>query len=351
MRIGSKEIGPGSVFIIAEIGVNHNGRWFDASQLVDVAHAAGADAVKLQLFRSDMLLSRSASLAAYQRSAGETDPATMLARLQLPMEHLLPSVTRAHAHGMAAIVTVFSTDLIEKSRMAPWDAYKTASPDIVHKPMLHRLAAIDKPLIVSTGAASIEEVRSAADWLRAWGASDRLAMLQCVSSYPTPRDSAELGGIAAIRDAVGLPVGYSDHTMEEDTGAAAVRAGALILEKHITRSRKAKGPDHASSLEPEMFARYVALARQAAADGRRDEPAGPDRAKRILPSEQDVRRLSRQSAVAVRDLPAGHVLAAADVTIKRPGTGVPAARIDELPGRRLARPVARDTVIEWEALA
>jgi N-acetylneuraminate synthase/N,N'-diacetyllegionaminate synthase len=160
-------------------------------------------------------------------------------------------------------------------------------------------------------------------------------MLQCVSSYPAP-DGA-LGGIVAIARATGLPVGYSDHTPGVETGAAAVRAGAVMLEKHLTYDTGARGPDHAASLTGEDFARYVALARAARPDG--GVPTGE---KRVLDCERDVRLVSRQSVVAARDLPAGHVIVRADVTVKRPGTGVPAAALTRVIGQRLVCDVAGD---------
>jgi N,N'-diacetyllegionaminate synthase len=352
MRIGQLEIGEGhGVYVIAEIGVNHDGAPGRALELVDAAAEAGADAVKLQYFQTDLLMSRSAKLAAYQKAAGESDPISMLRRLELRIEDMVPVVARAHQRGLHAIVTVFSTELVEKAERLAWNAYKTASPDIVHRPLLERLARTGKPLIVSTGAATADEVATSATWLREWGAAGRMATLQCVSSYPTPMEQAELGGIAALHDIVPGPVGYSDHTPDETTGAIAVRMGATLLEKHLTYSRAAKGPDHAASLEPEGLKKYVNLARAAAASGETATVPAAARVKRVLAIEEDVRRVSRQSVVATRALAAGAVLATGDLTIKRPGTGIPAAELSRIPGRRTARAIEADCVIAWEDLA
>ena len=350
VKIGDRHIGTGGVYVIAELGVNHDGSAARAMELVDAAGGAGADAIKLQYFETDRLMSKSAKLAAYQKAAGETDPIAMLRRLEMPIEVMRPLVERAHALGMHAIVTVFSTELVDRAEELAWDAYKTASPDIVHRPLLDRSARTGKPLIVSTGAATIEEVTRTVGWLREWRAHDRSALLQCVSCYPTEREMAELGGIGALADVFAGPIGYSDHTASVETGAEAVAAGAAILEKHMTYSRAAKGPDHAASLEPGEFARYVAMARGVAGRGPRAGVAG-DRVKRVLPIEEDVRRVSRQSIVAARSLAPGAVLTAADVTIKRPGTGIPAADYSRVIGRQVARTIEADCVIAWEDLA
>lgn len=351
MNIGDRELRDGSVYVIAEIGVNHDGAPTRALELVDAAARAGADAVKLQYFQTDLLMSRSAKLAAYQKAAGESDPIAMLRRLELRIEQMGAIVDRARILGLHAIVTVFSTELVAKTESLRWDAYKTASPDIVHRPLLKQLTKTGKPLIISTGAARADEVATAATWLREWEAGDRTATLQCVSSYPTPIEQAELGGIPALALLTRGPIGYSDHTPGEETGALAVRMGAVMLEKHLTYSRGAKGPDHSASLEPDGLKRYIDLARAAAAVGERTALPGIQQIKRVLPIEEDVRRVSRQSVVATRALSAGAVLTEGDLAIKRPGTGIPAADIDRVPGKRVTRGIEADCVIAWEDVA
>jgi sialic acid synthase SpsE len=279
----------------------------------------------------------------------------MLRRLELSIRDMGRIVDRAHEQGIHAIVTPFSVELVEAAESLGFDAYKTASPDIIHKPLLDRLVSTGKPLIVSTGAATIEEVSRAAQWLAA--ARDRVAFLQCVSSYPTIDAEANIRGMHAISKAWAGPVGYSDHTTGVDTGAVAAVHGAAILEKHFTWSRRAVGPDHAASLEAAEFRVYASLARDESAMkawmGKVPTPSdprlGPDE-KRVLPCEQDVRRLSRQSIVARRDLPAGHALSLDDVTIKRPGTGIEPWRLPEVIGARLQRAVEADMPLEVSVL-
>lgn len=347
MRIGERQISVlqtgASPYVIAEIGVNHDGSVDRALELTKIAAEAGADAVKFQLFRADLLMSRASTLAAYQAAAGESDPFAMLRRLELSVDQLAPVVTLAHELGIHAIVTVFSLELVAEAERLPWDAYKTASPDIVHKPLLDRLAATGKPLILSTGASTMEEVHRAIVWLRA--ARDRLAVLQCVSSYPTPPAHAELGGIVLLKRALECPVGYSDHTPGEETGALAVRLGASILEKHFTYDTRAQGPDHGASLNAAGLRRYIAAARSPG------PPIEVEAMKRVLDIEKDVRRVSRQSIVAARPLAVGHLIGRGDLTFMRPGTGIPPSDLERVLSHRVVRAVERDMPLQWDDLS
>ncbi len=361
MQIGSRLIGlEHPPYVIAELGVNHDGSPERAIELTDAAANAGADAIKLQLFKADLLMSKAAKLAAYQRAAGESDPVEMLRRLELSIEQMAPVVERAHARGIHAIVTVFSTELVGVAERLPWDAYKTASPDIIHRPLLEALMATGRPMIVSTGASTLEEVERAVEWLRP--AHGRLAVLQCVSSYPTPWSQAAFGGVMALARIFDGPVGYSDHTDSAAGGAWAVLAGATVLEKHLTYDRRASGPDHAASLTPGELRTYVESARRQfevvrglKGDERwtrpllADDPEGLRGVKVrellgpvekvVLDIERDVRAVSRQSLTTTSDLPAGHTLTRADITFKRPGTGIPPFELVKTLGRRLARRV------------
>jgi sialic acid synthase SpsE len=385
MKIGTRTIGSGEPpYVIAELGVNHDGSLDRALDLVRAAARARADAIKLQLFRTDLLMSRAAKLAAYQRSAGESDPVQMLKRLEFAPAHMARVSELARSLRLHVIVTVFSTDLVAEAEALGFDAYKTASPDIINRPLLDSLARTGRPLIVSTGASTLQEVGRALSWLR--GVHDRLAILQCVSAYPTPIEQNAILGMKAIGDIFPGAIGYSDHTTDVRTGSAAVTLGACILEKHLTYDRTAQGPDHAASLDGEQFGEYVRMCQDAwqleqakreilaslrsskkkgakrllaeaeAAFGTLEsfsdpDDRGPRVVKEVLPIEQDVRTVSRQSVVSRRALPAGSVLAASDLTIKRPGTGIPPAELTSIVGRILSRPVEEDMPLMFEDLA
>lgn len=332
---------PAEVAIIAEIGVNHDGEPGIARRLIDVAAECGADAVKFQYFHPDRLLSNQAELAGYQQGQAKSQRA-LLAGLALSLDALAELVQHAKACGLAAVVTPFSLDDPPELAGLGLDAIKTASPDAVNTPLLAACAAVGLPMLISTGTCSLDELDPAAELLRSHDAGG--AMLHCVSSYPTPMNEAQLGGVVAMREALGLPIGYSDHTRGLQTGALAVLAGAVVIEKHLTHDRDAKGPDHAASLDPAQMTRYIANIREA------QSAMGP-LTKSLTDVERDVRRVSRQSVCVVGDLPVGHVLREQDLTVKRPGTGIPAAARSALVGRRLAKVKANNELLFESDLA
>jgi sialic acid synthase SpsE len=341
IQIGHCTIGAGHrPYIIAELGVNHDGDPERALELTDMAADCGADAIKLQCFEADRLMSRASRLASYQERAGEHDPVDMLRRLELPLDQMRRVVQRAHDRGIHALVTVFSVELVEQAAALEWDGFKTASPDIIHLPLLEALMSTGRPLVISTGASTLDEVQRAARWLAP--ATDRTMFMQCVSSYPTPAGLEAFEGITAIAHATGRPCGYSDHTSAHETGARACEAGAVALEKHITWNTAAAGPDHAASLDRQGLRTYCALVRQSHEAGRWGTASLPGR-KEVLDIEREVRQVSRQSLVTTRALPAGHRLTRADLTIKRPGTGLAPWYLTQAVGATLAAAVAADT--------
>jgi len=376
MRIGNQEIGLNHPpYVIAEIGVNHDGDVNRALELTDAAAEAGADAIKLQFFETDRLMSKAAKLAAYQKTAGETDPIEMLRRLELTIDEMALVVERAHLKGIHAIVTVFSTELVEIVETLPWDAYKTASPDIINYPLIEALIETGKPLIVSTGASERNEVADM--YFSLIEHIDRCAFLQCVSSYPTPPENAAIASMHDVPDDIylcGGALGYSDHTAQIDTGAIAASIGANILEKHFSYNRSAPGPDHAASLEPADFAEYVRLAKNApkppttvrserifgipfwkqkwtVVDQQKIEQMSSNDSrigqieKRIQDCERDVRSISRQSVVSTQDIPIGTTITQDMLTIKRPGTGILAYNIESVIGCTTAQPIEADVPI------
>ncbi len=369
MQIGERKIGVNHPpYIIAEIGVNHDGEVARALSLTDAAADAGADAVKLQFFETDRLMSKAAKLAAYQKNAGETDPIEMLKRLELTIDEMALIVDRAHERGIHAIVTVFSTELVETAETLAWDAYKTASPDIVNRPLLEALMATGKPMIVSTGASTTSEVHRAYDWIMR---CDRVALLQCVSCYPTRREDASIAGMLAFDNEIELDggaIGYSDHTADIDIGALAVQIGAHVLEKHFTYDRNAQGPDHSASLEPAEMRQYIQAANEAPKAKYQNEKswpevlASPDMEllasdpaygpieKKILDCERDVKNVSRQSIVCTHKIMSGEMLRYESLTTKRPGTGISASRMGEVFGQIAARDIEADVPIVEEDL-
>lgn len=326
----------GSPVVMAEIGVNHDGDLGVARELIEAAKGAGADAVKFQLFEAGLLLAKSAGLVAYQESAAESAEG-LLKPLELSAEAMRPLVAYAHELGMAALVTPFSVELVERAVGTGCDGIKLASPDLVNLPLLEAAVGTALPLVVSTGAASMVEIARTVGWLGK--AVKRTVLLHCVSSYPTPPELATLGAIEVLRETFAtVAVGYSDHTTSTLTGALAVAGGACFLEKHLTLDRGRKGPDHAASLEPGQMGEYVKLVREAFVMRGGYE-------KKVLSVEEGVRLQTRQSVVLRRDVAAGEVLRLEDLTVKRPGTGIAARELRCVVGRRLKRGMSGNTVL------
>lgn len=341
---------PPRVCVVAEIGVNHDGRADRAIELVRAAAEAGADAIKLQLFDPKFLLSKEAGLVEYQRSSDD-DVVSMLDRLKLSVPEMLSIRAATRQCGLGFVVTPFSLENFPALQVFDPDAVKIASPDVVNLPLLRLAASLSRPMLVSTGAADLGELVPVVEWLRQQKSPDvhrhlsRLCLLQCISSYPIPMDvGSGLGGMAAMADEFGFPVGYSDHTTDLLTGAMAVAAGACVIEKHLTHDQRAMGPDHAASFDPDQFAGYVKRIRQATAMFGR-------RGKQHHGVEEEVRQICRQSICAKRVLFPGHVLRRDDLTIKRPGTGIPAAQFEQVIGRRLSRAVKADHLLHELDLA
>jgi N-acetylneuraminate synthase/N,N'-diacetyllegionaminate synthase len=343
MQIADRTIGiQNPTFVIAEIGVNHDGSVRRALELIDLAAAGGADAVKLQLFSADRLMNDAARFATYQqdRVAAPT-PAAMLRQYELSTADVSAVVNAIRKRGLLPIATPFSLGDVDAAAALELPAIKIASPDLVNRPLLARAARTARPLLVSSGAATMAEVATAVGWLKELGAS--FALLHCVSSYPTPVVDANLRWIGELAR-FGVPVGYSDHTTEPLAGALAVAGGATIVEKHLTYDRAAAGPDHAASADPIGFAQYVKAIRLA------DTLRG-SAGKRVLDCERDVRDVSRQSLVLARPLRAGQRVADADLIVQRPGSGIPAAQWPVAVGRTLRHDVAAGTMLSWEMLS
>jgi N,N'-diacetyllegionaminate synthase len=330
-------------FIVAEIGVNHDGDESRALELVHIAEAAGADAIKLQVFRADRLMHPDATFAEYQKSrSADSSPIEMLRRYELSAESLGRICDLARTLDLIPLATPFSPGDVAILKKLDVPAVKIASPDIVNKPLLSAAAALGLPMLLSTGAASLPEIAQAVGWIKEFG--NPLCLLHCISSYPVAKESAHLGWIGKLAEEFSVPVGYSDHTTEPLAGGFAVMAGAVLIERHLTYDRAAVGPDHAASSDPEQFATYVRAIRTA------DAMRGIGQ-RRVLPIERDVRLVSRQSLVLRRSVREGQAIAAADLTVQRPATGIPADQIDAVIGSRMRTSSLAGTMLQWEMIA
>jgi N,N'-diacetyllegionaminate synthase len=344
-EIAGRSVGSGApCFIIAEAGVNHNGDLARALELVDGAAAARADAVKFQTFDADRLATHDAPKAQYQleTTGGAESQRDMLRRLQLSPDDHRALIARCAQGGIVFLSTPFDEESADLLASLGVPAYKTPSGELTNLPYLAHVARLGKPVIASTGMATLAEVESAVETLASNGCRE-LALLQCVSNYPAAPADVNLRAMETLERTFGVPVGYSDHTDGLTIALAAAARGAAVIEKHFTLDRSLPGPDHRASLEPgelETLVRGIRTIESALGDGRK-EPAA---------SERDTAAVARKSLVTACDIAPGERLTEAHVVAKRPGTGLAPALRDRVIGRSARVAIAAGTLLEWEML-
>lgn len=354
-----------NVYVIAEAGVNHNGQRDMAFALVDAAAAAGADAVKFQTFEAAKLASAQVAKAAYQREGTDAHESqlAMLQKLELRREWHEALQAHAHAQGIDFLSTAFDLDSLAFLAGLGMPLFKVPSGELTNAPLLWQFARLGKPLVLSTGMATLGEVEqglavvahalnasaepvSIEEVWQGWSGADwrdslrgRVTLLHCTSQYPTPYQEANLRAMDTLAHAFGLDVGYSDHTEGTLIPVAAVARGATVIEKHFTLDRSLPGPDHKASLEPSELAQMVR-------DIRSLRLALGSASKAPQPSEWDTRRVARQQVVAARDIAEGATYARDDLATARCGRGLPAAMLWELQGKTATRAYRAGEVIE-----
>jgi N-acetylneuraminate synthase len=349
VQLGTRRIvSGGRPYVIAEIGVNHEGSLDQAKRLIDLAKEGGADGAKFQSYKADTLASK--------HSPSYWDTTKEPTRSQ---HELFGKYDRFGADDYAALArhcnsaaidflsTPFDDAAIEfLDPLVPF--FKIASADITNIPFLRKIAAKGKPVVLSTGASTLGEIDIAVEALRNSGCHE-MVLLHCVLNYPTASDHAHLRMIQGLQRAYPeLVIGYSDHTLPDDAMSSLIAArllGAAVIEKHFTHDKTLLGNDHYHAMDVHDLARFIAL------DQRIETLLGQSEHKAPLDSEQISRRNARRSIVLTRDVPAGHCLEAVDLTYKRPGTGVSLLHWDDVIGRVTARALRADDVLQWEHLA
>ena len=319
------------VIIIAEAGVNHNGKLEIAKDLIEMAAESGADYVKFQTFSAKALASQSAGLAKYQRdNTGwlSTGQKTMLTALELSAPDHLKLIEYAKSFGIGFLSSPFDEGSLKFLVQLGLDYIKIPSGEIVNYPFLKTLATLNQNIILSTGMCDLHEVTAALDCLKDHGQNlEKVSLLQCTSQYPAPFDQLNLRVIHQYSTIFRCPVGLSDHSLGIEASIAAVALGATIIEKHVTLDKEMIGPDHAASLEPREFKQMIEAIRNislALGDGH----------KRLMPAEVDTVRIARKSIVASEPIVPGDLFSAKNLTTKRPGTGLPAKMWDQIIGTR-----------------
>jgi len=329
-------------FIIAEAGVNHNGNIELAKKLIDVAVEAHADAVKFQTFKAEKTIAAETPRATYQMQnmpEENENQLEMVKRLELKFEDFRILKEYCNSKGIMFLSTPFdfeSVDILEP--LVP--LYKIASGEIINIPLLKHIASKGKPIILSTGMATLGEIEEAIEAIDEINPSISKILLHCTTNYPTPFEEVNLRAMLTLKEAFKLPVGYSDHTLGIEVPVAAVALGAKVIEKHFTLDRNLPGPDHKASLEPdELKAMVIAI--------RNVEKALGDGIKRPNRSELEIMKVARKCLVAGRDIEKGEILKEKDIEIKRAGEGIQPKFKDIIVDMKINKSIKRDEPFSW----
>lgn len=342
LKIGGKKIGQNNpVFIIAEAGVNHNGRLDLALQLVDVAAKTGADAVKFQTFKAEQVVTDQGKMADYQKKnlGKEKSQLDMLRELELK-ESLYPKIIeRCKKRGIMFLSTPHggrdSVDFLESLGV---EAFKVGSGDLTNFLLLDRLAKTRKPLVLSSGMATMKEIKEAINFIKNRGNS-HIAMLHCTTDYPCKPEDVNMAAMAMMIEQLDIPVGYSDHTIGQEAATMAVTLGATVYECHFTLDKTLPGPDHVASADPiELKDRIDAIRMVEKMTGRSKKE--PTEGERKLIS------IVRRSLVAATDLPVGHRLTINDLEAKRPGNGISPSEFEKFLGKVLKNSLQKNQQVQ-----
>jgi len=337
---------PQHVIIIAEAGVNHNGNIENAFRLVDVAAGAGVDYIKFQTFKADQLVSASAKKADYQientKNSAETQ-LQMLQKLELSREQHEQLIAYCQEKKVQFFSTAFDLDSLEYLHKIGLQMVKIPSGEITNLPYLRKAATLFRKVILSTGMATISEIKDAVSVFTNAGVhKENITILHCNTEYPTPIEDVNLKAMLHIQHEFGTKVGYSDHTLGIEVPIAAVALGATVIEKHFTLDKTMQGPDHKASLEPDELKAMVSAIRNI------EKALSGSGLKEVSPSEQKNIAIARKSIVAIKKIHKGEIFSEENIGVKRPGTGISPMQWDEVIGKTAVRDFEEDELITIE---
>lgn len=331
------------VIIIAEAGVNHNGDLNKAKQLIDVAVMAGVDYVKFQTFKAEKLVTKSAKRAEYQDNNTKDNDSQfeMLKKLELSTENHYLLMDFCNEKGIKFLSTGFDLESLEFLHKIGIKLAKIPSGEITNYPYLKKTAQLFSEVILSTGMATIQEIKEAIKVLTKNGVSaEKIVILHCNTEYPTPMEDVNLKAMLHIKKEFGVNVGYSDHTLGIEVPIAAVALGATVIEKHFTLDKNLPGPDHKASLDPNELKAMVLAIRNI------EKALGSSGIKEPSKSEIKNKEIARKSIVAGKNIRKGEVFSEENLVVKRPGTGISPMRWEEIMGQKAIRDFAEDELIE-----
>ena len=331
------------VFIIAEAGVNHNGKMELAYKLVDAAKEAGVDAVKFQIFKSEKLISRSTKMADYQKEnlKENISQLDMVKKLELSYEDFIKINEYCKEKGIMFMATPFDNDsldfLVDTLKV---DVLKIGSGDLNNYPFLEKVALKNKEIILSTGMSNLSDIEGALDFISQY-TDKEVKVLHCTTNYPCPMDEVNLKAMNTIKDAFQVAVGYSDHTLGIEVPIAAVALGAEIIEKHFTLDKTMEGPDHVASLEPDELKEMTRTIRNI-------ERALGSGIKKPNKSEVKIQSIVKRKIVLAKDVETNHVLTEDDLEYKRCENGIDSKYYKSIIGKKVKRKIEADSPLMWE---
>jgi N,N'-diacetyllegionaminate synthase len=328
------------VFVIAEAGVNHNGNIEIAKKLINAAKNSDADAVKFQTFKAEKVMSKFAQMADYQKVNTGIDETQleMIKKLELSYNDFVYLKEYCDKLDIEFMSTPFDYDSIDFLNELDVQHWKIPSGEITNLPYLIKIAKLHKPVILSTGMSTMEDIKAALSILRENGAGE-ITVLHCTTEYPAPFEDVNLNAMNTIMKMFNIPVGYSDHTKGIEVSIAAVALGATIIEKHFTLDRNMEGPDHKASLEPHELKAMISAIRNV-------EASLGSGVKKPAPSEQKNMTIARKSIVANCKIKKGEVFTENNITVKRPGNGISPMKWFEVIGQVAIRDFEEDELIE-----
>ena len=329
--------------IIAEAGVNHNGDIAKAKALIDKGAEAGVDYVKFQTFKAEKLVTKQAQRASYQDKNTQNNDSQyeMLKKLELSQVLHQELMDYCNQKGVKFLSTGFDSESLVFLAQLGVTIAKIPSGEITNLPYLRQVASLFPEVILSTGMATIGEIKDAVKVLTDNGVSkDKITILHCNTEYPTPMEDVNLKAMLHIQRELGLPIGYSDHTLGIEVPIAAVALGATVIEKHFTLDKTLPGPDHKASLEPDELKAMVSAIRNI------EKAIGGSGLKEVSKSEEKNKPIARKSIVAATDIKKGNIFTPENLTVKRPGTGISPMQWDEVIGKEAKRDFQEDELIE-----
>ena len=345
VKIGERVVGSGeSCFIIAEVGSNHDRKYEQALKLIDIAIDAKADAVKFQTYSAEKIYSKKTPKMSYLKKDNITgkDESVydLIKRIEIPREWQKDLYDYCAEKGIMFLSTPFDLQAVDELEAINVMAYKVASFEITHFPLLEYIAKTGKPTILSTGMADLSDIETALEIFYKNG-NDDVILLHCAINYPVKYEDLHLRAMKTMRQSFQVPVGFSDHTLDITSDIAAVALGACVIEKHFTLDRKLPGPDHPFALEPDELKAMVEAIRDT-------EAALGSPIKKHTKAEEELYKLARRSLVAACDIPIGTIITHEMIEVKRPGLGIHPKNLDVVIGRKARIDIEEEDILTWE---